>query len=90
MSHRYCIADATKVINGLPPFSDVVKEGLTTRNSKAPAFGRLATIIGRDPVLAVRVLRVANSSFFGMRGRVAGRYAGAARVRPRLPGCCAE
>lgn len=39
--------------------------------SKTPPFGRLAAMIGRESILPVHVLRVANSSFYGMRGAIA-------------------
>lgn len=71
MNQTFSIDDMGKVINRLPPFPAVVREALAALNGKSPSLPALAHIIERDPIIAGRLLRIANSSFYGMRGRVA-------------------
>lgn len=55
----------------LPPLPEVVAELLTMMGENTLHGACVARIVGRDPVLAGATLKLANSSFFGLAGRVA-------------------
>jgi HD-like signal output (HDOD) protein len=48
----------------------VAAQIVTLANSEETSAGRLANILGTDVALAGRVMKLANSAYFGMRGRV--------------------
>lgn len=50
--------------NALPTMSGTVTELLTEMNKDDPSPKRVAELVGRDPALLTRVLRLSNSSFF--------------------------
>lgn len=62
--------EVIRTINRLPPFPVVVREALVLLEQECPSLPRLATTLERDPILAGRLLRVANSSFYGMPGKI--------------------
>lgn len=50
--------------NALPTMSGTVTELLNEMNKEDPSPKRVAELVGRDPALLTRVLRLSNSSFF--------------------------
>lgn len=58
-------------IGRLPPLPASVTEALLLLNSPNVDMRRLATVLSRDPALTSRLLRVANSPFYGLSGRIA-------------------
>ena len=58
-------------IDRLPALSTVVQDLLDYLHHPDVDIGQVALRIARDPTLAARLLRVANSSFYGLQGRVA-------------------
>lgn len=54
----------------LPPLSPVVVELLASFADEDVDSGRIAEQIGRDQALTARLLRVANSSFYGLQNKV--------------------
>lgn len=62
---------ATRVApNSLPPLSEVAAELVATLSRDTTHGADLARLVARDPVLAGATLKLANSSFFGLAGRV--------------------
>lgn len=59
-----------KHINHLPRPSGVVSELLRCLDDENATAGELARIIARDQAMVARLLRIANSPFYGLRGRV--------------------
>lgn len=57
-------------VHDIPPLSVVVMELMQLLNLKQVDHQRVERLIGDDPALASRVLRLANSSFFGFAGRI--------------------
>ena len=57
-------------LQDLTPMPQVVHDVLAAIVSDEIPVGELAMRIGRDPALAARTLRVANSAFYGAAGRV--------------------
>lgn len=57
-------------IGDLPPLSPVVGELMDLLEAPTVDYGAVEQSIGHEPVLASRVLRLANSSFFGFAGRI--------------------
>lgn len=57
-------------IGELPALSPVVGELFTLLNATSVDYGEVERKLGREPVLAGRVLRLSNSSFFGFAGRI--------------------
>lgn len=57
-------------LDRIPPLPGVVQELLRSFNGSTANFRALATSIGHDPALSARVLRVVNSPFYGMSGRI--------------------
>ena len=57
-------------VRDLPALPQAIAEALTALRNEAVGADRCAELIGRDPVLAARVLRLANSAFYGVPGRV--------------------
>lgn len=57
-------------IRHLPPLSPVAQSLVTTLSNEAADLQRILSQIELDPGLSVRVLRVANSAFYGLSGRI--------------------
>lgn len=57
-------------LRDLPPLSNVAVEVVRRATQEELETGDLADIIAKDPGLAVKILRVANSSFYGLRTQV--------------------
>ncbi|MFZ5506301.1 MAG: HDOD domain-containing protein [Pseudomonadota bacterium] len=56
----------------LPPLPEVVAELLSMMGQDSLHGAYLARVVSRDPVLAGATLKLANSSFFGLAGRIGG------------------
>jgi HD-like signal output (HDOD) protein len=59
-----------KNINCLPRPSGIVSDLLRCLDDQSASAAQLARIIARDQAMVARLLRVANSPFYGLRGRV--------------------
>jgi putative nucleotidyltransferase with HDIG domain len=57
-------------ISGLPPLIGALQQLLDLINSESASAKELEHIILYDPALSAKILRVANSSFYGSRGNV--------------------
>lgn len=57
-------------LGGLPPLPTTVSELLASFHNDDVDVGRIAHQISRDQALTARVLRVANSSFYGLQSKV--------------------
>lgn len=55
----------------LPPLPAAVRAVLGELDEGTASVGQVATLLQRDPALTARVLRLANSAFYGVPGRVA-------------------
>lgn len=64
------LTDATEQLNRLPMIPAVVAEVIASFNNPELDVGALAAKIGLDHGLATKVLRVANSSFYGLTRQV--------------------
>ncbi len=63
-----------EVIEGsgeIPTIGAVAAEVMRLTRDPGADFGKLAAVVENDPALAAKVLRVANSPFYGLRGEVA-------------------
>lgn len=58
-------------ITALPPLPEALTEVLLALNRAQLSANRSIELIEHDPALAARTLRLANSAFYGVRGRVA-------------------
>jgi HD-like signal output (HDOD) protein len=63
-------SETVSALRDLPPISDVALEVVRRTTQEDLEAGALATIIAKDPGLALKVLRVANSPFYGVRTQV--------------------
>jgi HD-like signal output (HDOD) protein len=54
----------------LPPLPEVVVELISMLGTDAIHGGEIARLVARDPALASAMLKLANSSFFGLTGRI--------------------
>ena len=54
----------------LPPLPAAVAEVLEALRQGVPSLERCVELIERDPALAARTLRLANSAFYGRQGRI--------------------
>ncbi len=52
------------IIENLPTFDSVIQELITLVNDENATAGKLENIIKKDPVLSIKILKLANSSFF--------------------------
>lgn len=59
------------VVSNLPALPEIVLELLATIDQETASIDYLAGRLSRDQVLSAKVLRLANSSFYGFPGRVA-------------------
>lgn len=66
----YSPSEPVTALRDLPPLSDVALEVVRRATQEDLEAGDLATIIAKDPGLALKILRVANSSFYGLRTQV--------------------
>lgn len=64
------MAQVTSAVQQLPALPDVVLKVLQSFEQEDPDIDRLANEIGHDQALAARVLRLANSPFYGLQTRV--------------------
>lgn len=58
----------------LPPLPEAIAEVLTMLGQDGLHGASLARVVSRDPVLAGATLKLANSSFFGLAGRIGGMH----------------
>ena len=61
----------TQRITALPPLPEAMTAVLLALNRAQLSANRSIELIGHDPALAARLLRLANSAFYGVPGRVA-------------------
>ncbi len=59
-----------ETINFLPPLPTVMTDLIAALDRDEADFGSLARIISKDPSMAMNVLKVANSAFYGLREKV--------------------
>lgn len=64
------LARITQHIDGLPAFPQASLELMRLADDPGAPMSRIVSVVNQDPALATRILRVANSSFFGLEGRV--------------------
>lgn len=64
------IAALARRVTELPPLPQAVLEVMLALQREQLSASRSITLIEQDPALAARVLRLANSAFYGMAGRV--------------------
>lgn len=64
------LAEALAQLNGLPTTPAVIEEVIASFNNPDLDIGALASKIGHDHGLTAKVLRVANSSFYGLTRKV--------------------
>lgn len=57
-------------LDNIPPMPRIAAEVMNQLNAPNSSANRLADIVASDPALAVRVLRIANSSFYSMSRQV--------------------
>jgi HD-like signal output (HDOD) protein len=68
--HRLDEPDVLAQIARLPPLPAVALQLLQSLDDEGADTERLSRLIATDQILAARLLRVANSSFYGMQGRI--------------------
>lgn len=73
MSNVEIDAEAEKLVKeiGIPPCPKIVLEFMQEMRKDSPDARRLLALIGSDPGLSAAVLKTANSSFYGLRTKVA-------------------
>ena len=59
-----------ETINFLPPLPSVMTDLIEALNSEDADFRTLGQIISRDPSMAMDVLKIANSAFYGLQNKV--------------------
>ena len=64
-------AQLQKCLRGLPALPQAALQALGALRDESASAERCAEAIGHDPALAARTLRLANSAFYGVPGRVA-------------------
>jgi len=57
-------AEINKIIDGLATFDSVIQELITLVNDENATAKKLESVIKKDPVLSIKILKLANSSFF--------------------------
>lgn len=67
---RLSAVHVAAVVNNLPALPEIVLELLSTIDQETVSIDYLAGRLSRDQVLSAKVLRLANSSFYGFQGRV--------------------
>lgn len=63
-------AQFDQVISNLPALPQVVQRAITAIDSDDVGPSDVAEILAQDPVIATRLLRLANSPFYGMSGKI--------------------
>ena len=63
--------DLDQRLERLPPFPEAATRALEELGRDNIDFTRLEQVIGRDPVLTARILRIANSPFYGFPRKIA-------------------
>lgn len=58
------------MVNSLPPFPAVVREVMALLDSERSSAADVARVIGKDEAITAKVLRLVNSAFYGVPGRV--------------------
>lgn len=69
--HRVPLEALQARVVQLPPLPEVVNVMMQALNREDASIARCADLLQRDPALTARVLRLANSAFYGVPGRVA-------------------
>lgn len=64
------LRDVEKKVNNIPPFSPVIVEALALLDSPKSSAHDIQKVMQSDPVLAARVLRMANSAYYGYSGKI--------------------
>ncbi|TQK69614.1 MULTISPECIES: HDOD domain-containing protein [unclassified Nocardioides] len=70
---NHTVLDVDAVLDGLDQLSSqrpVAAQVVSTSNSDSAGAAELAAILGADMALAARVMKLANSAYFGLSGRV--------------------
>lgn len=65
------IEDFERHLQRLPPFPQAAARALEELGSDSVDFTRIDHVIGSDPILTARILRIANSPFYGLPGKIA-------------------
>jgi putative nucleotidyltransferase with HDIG domain len=66
MRNKQKLQEKVQGIRTLPTLPQVASRLISIMNSELTSAGDVAKLIGQDPSLAARVLRLANSAFYGM------------------------
>jgi len=64
------LSDLEQDIEKLPPLSEAVNEAIAVFNSEYVDYDLIEEKVNRDPPLTVRILKVANSPFYGFAGKI--------------------
>lgn len=70
MENRSALVEASKYADRLPTLPGIALKLLAAFESGAPDLNEIVAILSADPPLTAKVLRMANSSFFGLAGEV--------------------
>lgn len=70
LSGKELIEDVGKNLKRLYPMPHVTYKARKLINSEKVGFQQISNILKTDPALAARILKVANSSYYGMRGEI--------------------
>jgi len=68
---RMTTEDVVRAVRQLPVMSRALCDLLALLDRPDADLGSVVDSVGRDPALAARVLRIANSSFYGLSGQIA-------------------
>jgi putative nucleotidyltransferase with HDIG domain len=71
LPHRVPLDELRARVVQLPPLPEVVNVMMQALNREDASIARCAELLQRDQALTARVLRLANSAFYGVPGRVA-------------------
>ncbi len=67
--HRL-IDDGLRDMKGLPPLPSVVQQATALMENKGSGSADLARVVSQDEVITGKILRVVNSAFYGLSGKV--------------------
>lgn len=70
VANGYIDRKLARKVEGMPALAPLVMELLRAIDEPDTSFGSISELVNRDPVLATRLLRAANSAYFGLPGRV--------------------
>ena len=90
MSEQPTLKDMLARIQRLPALPAVALELLNTLSGSDPDVTTLARRIAQDQAIAARVLRVANSPFYGLQSRVGSIHDAVVRWSPGCPAAIAR